>query len=92
MRLIDRLNMAQRVVVVIAIGIALAVAGGYLVSLGGGLRAGWYAYAPLQAQPTLPGMGLPDWLRMIVWLGLTGIWALVSVLVLRPPKGPAAPR
>jgi hypothetical protein len=31
--------------------------------------------------------GLAGWLRLIIWLGLTGIWALVSVIVLRLPTG-----
>jgi hypothetical protein len=29
--------------------------------------------------------GLPGWLRLIVWLVLTGLWALASIRVLRPP-------
>jgi hypothetical protein len=53
MRLIDGLSKAQRVVVVIALGLAA-------------------------------------WLRLIVWLGLIGVWALASVRVLRPSAGPAA--
>ncbi len=92
MRLIDRLNTAQRIVIVVAIGIALAVVGRYLVSLGSGFRVGWYSYSALSARLRPPGTGLPRWLRLIIWLGLTGIWALASVIVLRPPREPAAPR
>ena len=48
MRWIDRLATAQRVVVVIALGLAVGILGGYLTSLG--TRTGWYAYAPLSGQ------------------------------------------
>ena len=92
MRLVDKLNTAQRVVIVIAIGIGLAAIGLYLVSLGGEARFGWYAYAPLTNEIGPPGMGLPGWLRLIIWLGLTGIWASASVIVLRQPLGHAMPR
>jgi hypothetical protein len=88
-RLTDRLNTAQRVVIVVAIGIALVVVGRYLVSLGSGFHFGWYSYRALQARLGPPGTGLPRWLRLIIWLGLTGIWALASVIVLRPPREPA---
>jgi hypothetical protein len=92
MRLIDGLSKAQRVVVVVALGLALGVVGAYLVSLGSGVRSGWYAYSPLTA--TLlqaPGTGLPAWLRLIVWLVLIGLWALASLRVLRPPADQGTP-
>ena len=91
MRLIDGLNTAQRVVIVVAIGIALAVVGRYLVSLGSGFHIGWYSYRALPPRLGPPGTRLPRWLRLVIWLGLTGIWALASVIVLRPPQGPARP-
>jgi hypothetical protein len=40
MHLINRLSKAQRVVVVVALGLALAAVGSYLVSLGVGFRMG----------------------------------------------------
>jgi hypothetical protein len=43
MRWIDRLNMAQRVVLVITLGLALGIVASYLTGLG--VRTGWYAYA-----------------------------------------------
>lgn len=91
MRLIDGLNTAQRVVIVVAIGIALAVAGRYLVSLGGGFHVGWTGYPVLPARIGAYGTGLPRWLRLIVWLVLTGIWAVASVVVLRSPRGSDGP-
>jgi len=80
--------MAQRVVIVVAIGIGIAFAGRYLVSLGS--VSNWYAYAPLANRFTPPGT-LPSWLRLIIWLGLTGIWASVSVVVLHSPRGSNGP-
>src|SRR5207245_7590543 len=78
----DRLGMAQRVVVVVALGFALAIAAGYVTSLG--TRSGWYAYAPLSGQAFTPGgTGEPGWVRMIIWLVAIGLWAVVSVRVLR---------
>jgi heme/copper-type cytochrome/quinol oxidase subunit 1 len=77
MRWIDKLGMAQRVVVVIALGVALGAMASYLTSLG--MRFGWYAYSPLTGQQyQRPGNGLPGWLRLIIWLGAIGLWAFAS--------------
>jgi len=86
MRVIDQLSKSQRVVVVIALGLALGVIGTYLVSLGSGIRSGWYGYSPLTT--TLQqASGLSSWLRLIIWLALIGAWALASIRVLRPAAG-----
>jgi len=85
-RLTDRLNTAQRIVIIVALGIALAAVGLYLTRLGSP-RLGWYAYPALTRGTWRPRMGLPGGLRLIIWLGLTGIWAVASVVVLRPPRG-----
>jgi hypothetical protein len=46
MRWIDGLSKAQRVVVVIALGLVLWAVGSYLVNLGQGeVAVGWYAYS-----------------------------------------------
>ena len=87
MRWIDGLTKAQRVVVVIALGLALGTVGSYLVSLGGGVALGWTGYAPLTSQL---GRGLNTWLRLIIWLVLIGLWALGSLRVLRPSSEHAA--
>jgi hypothetical protein len=47
MRLTDRLSQPQRIVVVVALGVACGTAGIYLVNLGSTVSFGWYAYAPL---------------------------------------------
>jgi hypothetical protein len=90
MRLTDGLGQAQRVIVVVALGLALGALGSYLTSLGGGPAFGWYAYSPLTSATFAPG-GLPGWLRLIIWLALIGLWALVSLRVLRPRPEKDAP-
>ncbi len=76
--------------VVIALGVACGAAGAYLVSLGNTGSAGWYAYAPGISESVYPPQtGLHGWLRLIIWLALVGLWALVSIRVLRPsPEEP----
>jgi heme/copper-type cytochrome/quinol oxidase subunit 1 len=91
MRLIDGLSRSQRIVVVVALGLALGVFGTYLVNLGNGIRSGWYAYSPLTATLQLPSTGLPSWLLLIIWLALIGLWALASIRVLRLPAGEDTP-
>jgi len=81
MRWIDRLNMAQRVVVVITLGLALGIVAGYLTGLGAP-RIGWYAYSPLTQQIEPPGIGQPGWLRLVIWLAAISLWALTSLRVL----------
>ncbi|MGI9007476.1 MAG: hypothetical protein ACR2FU_14990 [Streptosporangiaceae bacterium] len=91
MRLINQLNVAQRAVIVVAIGVALATFGHYLISLGN-RRLGWYAYAPLTANVGPRGTGLPGWVRQIIWLALTAVWAVASIIALRPAhSAPAEP-
>jgi heme/copper-type cytochrome/quinol oxidase subunit 1 len=88
MRLTDRLGQPQRIVVVIAFGLACGAAGIYLVSLGS-TASGWYAYAPLTQSISPPHPALAGWLRLIIWLALISLWALVSIRVLRPsPEAP----
>jgi hypothetical protein len=80
MRFMDRLNMAQRIVVVVALGLAFGAIGSYLDSLGNMGVTGWTGYAPL----TLPHTGLAGWLRLLIWLVLIGLWAAAATRVLRP--------
>jgi hypothetical protein len=78
---IERLGRAQRVVVVVAFGVAFLAVGSYLLSLGQhGVAFGWTGYAPI----SMPNVGAPDWLRLIVWLALTSLWAVLSIWLLRP--------
>jgi heme/copper-type cytochrome/quinol oxidase subunit 1 len=86
MRWIDRLNLAQRVVVVITVGLALGIVASYLTGLG--VRTGWYAYAPLSGQLQAPGIGEPGWLRLLIWLAAVSLWSLTSLRVLSQSPGP----
>jgi uncharacterized membrane protein YuzA (DUF378 family) len=85
MRLTDRLSQPQRIVVVIALGMAFGAAGIYLVNLRN-TAFGWYAYTPLSQVAYPPHTGLAGWLRLIIWLALIGLWALMSVRMLRPSQ------
>jgi heme/copper-type cytochrome/quinol oxidase subunit 1 len=95
MHWIDRLNIGQRVVVVVTVGLAIGVVANYLTGLGVqtglGVRTGWYAYAPLSGQVSA-GLGEPGWLRLVIWLAAIGLWALTSLRVLSQSPGPAARR
>jgi hypothetical protein len=91
MPLIDELSKAQRVVIVIALGLALGAIGAYLAGLGSGTVSGWYAYSPLTTTLRPPGTGLAAWLRLIIWLALIGLWALAAIRVLRPPADEGRP-
>jgi heme/copper-type cytochrome/quinol oxidase subunit 1 len=90
MRLTGWLSRPQRIVVVIAFGMACWAAGSYLVNVGDPVSVGWYAYAPLPQTDYSPHTGLAGWLRLIIWLALACLWALVSIWVLRP--APEEPR
>lgn len=74
--------------VVIALGVACGAAGAYLVNLGSAGGYGWYAYAPLTSQAIYPlDAGLHGWVRLLIWLVLVALWALVSIRVLRSSTG-----
>lgn len=87
MRWIDRLNIGQRVVAVITLGLSLGVVASYLTGLG--VRTGWYAYSPLTAQVG-PNTGEPGWLRLVIWLAAISLWALTSLRVLSPGQAAGA--
>ena len=82
---------AQRIILVIGLGLGLAVLGRYLVSLGRPSSAnfGWFAYAPLDsttAHAALRQAGLRPWARLLIWLGLIAVWTLMSLRILRRPQ------
>ena len=64
MRLTDRLSQPQKIVIVIALGMALGAVGTYLTSPGNATGFGWYAYAPLSQPVYPPRTGLAEWLRL----------------------------
>jgi hypothetical protein len=88
MRLIDRLGFAQRIVVVVALGLARGGRGEFLVNLGSpGADSGWFGYAPLTRSVLEVGGGLSGWERLLVWLAVIAIWAAVSLRLLTPDPG-----
>jgi heme/copper-type cytochrome/quinol oxidase subunit 1 len=74
-------NRAQRAVLVVALGVALAVVGWWITA--GSSFTGWTAYAPLTRGP-LGVTGLHLWVRAVIWLLLIGVWTITSLVVLRP--------
>jgi hypothetical protein len=83
---VPHLNRGQRVVLVIALAGAFYFVGSYVTALG--LRSGWVGYAPLSSQAYAPLTSesfsdLHPWVRLVVWVGLTVIWAVSSVALLR---------
>jgi len=73
------LGRPERIVLVVALGIALGSLGAYIV---GDLSrpVGWVGSAPLGPAVT---SGFPRWGDCLIWLGLTVLWAVVSVGILR---------
>jgi heme/copper-type cytochrome/quinol oxidase subunit 1 len=83
-------NLAQRVVLVIAFGAALYILGAYLT---GGTRVltGWTGYAPLQAVPLASRTGLSGTGSILLWLLFVTVWAAGSLMVLRTRRSSTRP-
>ena len=81
MALLGRLSIGQRVVIVIALALILAAVGVYVTSLRGPpANYGGIGYAPMTQAVVEPD--LTPWEQLLVWLGLIGLWAALSVLLL----------
>ena len=74
------LNVAQRVVVVSGLGIGLLFFGQWVTTRGS--LSGWTGYAPLSNSFQLSG-GMQPWVRLIVWLALTLVWMVISLVLLK---------
>jgi hypothetical protein len=87
------LSKAQRIVVVVGLGLALVALGSYLAGLGqggaAGLAQGWAV--PLTSGGFAPANPHP-WVSLIIWLALVGVWTLASIRVLRPSSEKTEPR
>ena len=91
---LSRLGIAQRVVVVVALGLALLAVGIYISFLGlpGGAAGGFENATFLSPSQgfsppmllTQAGPDLSPWEQLLVWLGIILVWATLSVVVLRP--------
>lgn len=78
-----RLNFAQRIVVVVGLGIILLFLGSWLMSLGNHSPYGWVAYAPASGSVnfTTEG-GLHPWVQFVLWLLLVLAWIAASLSLL----------
>ena len=83
------LGLAQRIVLVIALALVLGTLGMYIVALGTrSAYFGWFGYAPLtRGINIVGGPDLAPWQQLLVWIGLIGVWAAVSMLVLKRSQG-----
>jgi hypothetical protein len=74
---VRRLNPAQRVVIVVALG-AIAVACDAAV---GAPRGGWFGYAPNTSIVYEPGISAL--VRLVLRCVLAAVWAVISIVLLR---------
>lgn len=79
-----RINLPQRVVIVVGLGAAIYVFGLWAMTWGSPapFATGWTGYAPLEST----AYGLQPWARLLVWLVLIAMWVVTSALVLRSPS------
>jgi heme/copper-type cytochrome/quinol oxidase subunit 1 len=75
-----RLNLAQRIILIVALGGGLLAFGRWATTRGA-VASGWVAYAPLSNNVTVPG-GLHPWVRLVIWVALIVVWAVASMYVL----------
>ena len=77
------LNLHQRIVIVLGLGIALFVVASWTTSLGSHGDTGWVGYAPLSKSINIPPLGgLHPWVRLVIWLAFILIWIGFSMAVL----------
>ena len=77
------LNLAQRIVIVVGLGVMLWFCGAWLVSIGSHAPFGWVAYAPLSGSVNVPTLGgLHPWVRLIIWLIVVVVWVATSLVML----------
>ena len=74
------LNRSQAIVVVIGLGLALWVLGGWLTDLGSNSPVGWVTYAPFSTGDAFGGFH--PWLRLIIWLLVIAVWVRSSTALL----------
>jgi hypothetical protein len=93
MRSPRRLNLAQRIVTIIGLGIALGIFGLWVTTRGG--ISGWVGYAPLSTSAAYRSNlsvvfrgGLHPWVRLAIWLALTVVWTGASIALLRSASEP----
>jgi hypothetical protein len=74
------LNRSQAIVVVIGLGLALWVLGGWLTDLGSNSPVGSMTYGPFSTGDAFGGFH--PWLRLIIWLLVIAVWVRSSTALL----------
>ena len=91
MRRAASLNLAQRIVAVVALAGLLRVVGSYVVTqLKRPIEEGWTSYAPLTVEVIDPGLPYGGWRTVaatLVWIVLITAWAVSSIWLLGLPYG-----
>jgi hypothetical protein len=75
------LNRSQRIVVVIALGVALYVLGTWFTAPQFPVASGWAGYAPLTS--SFVRMRWSGGADLVLWFALIAVWVLVSTYLLR---------
>jgi hypothetical protein len=84
MDLVDRMGFAQRIIVIVALGLGLEATGTFITELGSpAANFGWFGYAPLTRSIQTVGSTLSDWEQLLVWLALITVWTAASLFLLR---------
>jgi hypothetical protein len=79
-----RMNLAQRIVVVVGLGAALYVFGMWAMTWGSQVSRVWIATSPLSGAFAAPDVsGLHLWARLLIWLALIGLWLGAALFVFR---------
>lgn len=87
-RRISSLRLAQRIVVVLGLAAGLLALSRYLETIGhNNVSFGWFAYAPLDTQLTVPFKPLSPSVHLAIWAGASVVWALASLLVVGSALG-----
>ena len=83
MNRLRRLDRAERIVLVVALGVVLGALGSFLVAQASQFPISWTGYAPLTLVE--PG-GLHPWVEFLLWIVLAIVWAVCSIAMLRLPS------
>ncbi len=91
MRRLARLNLAQRIVAVVALAGVFRAVGDYVVTQLASPESGWFNYAPL-SEAVFPDSGFPrgGWRGVamtLVWIALAAVWGAVSIRLFGLPYG-----
>jgi len=76
-----RLNRAQRVVAVVALGFVLYILGTWITSLGSHLPYGSVTYTNFSTSNIVGGFY--PWVRFTIWMLLAAVWISVSIPLLK---------